>query len=84
MRVARNALLALFNSQLASPEKMDEASAEYFGLIQGVFNVPQSTHPEKTSQDSTSENQGHKKEEKKEKSGQFLNILLGRWHREIF
>ncbi|XP_002132176.4 BRO1 domain-containing protein BROX-like [Ciona intestinalis] len=43
LRNARNALLSLFNDPLASPDKMESVSSDYFSLIQGLFEVPAST-----------------------------------------
>jgi len=44
LRNARNDLLKLFTSPLASIEKMEEVSNRYFGLIQGLFEVPDSSN----------------------------------------
>jgi len=81
LRTARNALLALFNSQVSSPEKMDEASTAYFAIIQGLFHVPPNPGQEQsTSSESHEDNEKDKDKEKdkKEKSGMlyFLEIHI--------
>nr|CAB3226256.1 BRO1 domain-containing protein BROX-like [Phallusia mammillata] len=64
LRTARTNLLALFNDPLASPEKMDTISTEYFSLIQGLFEVPEGLEGKNTAETSQStEESSSKKEE---------------------
>ena len=63
LRNSRNNLLALFNDPLASPEKMDSISAEYFSLIQGLFEVPTGNEqPSETPAEQSSNNPTKTKE----------------------
>ena len=80
LRSSRNALLAMFNMQTASPEKMEEASSLYFALIQGLFHVPEAPNQSESSNkgNSTEEKDKQKtgEKDKKEKSGLFCGIVL--------
>ena len=53
LRNARNELLKLFTSPLASVEKMESTSELYFSLIQGLFEVPDSSNSSKQTEENS-------------------------------